>query len=231
MRKLLILLMSCAAGCVMAADANWLTSVPEATSQASRENKLVLLDFTGSDWCGWCKKLVAETFSQAEFIDFASKNVVLVEVDFPSHKEQSDDLKQANAALKAKYSVSGFPTVVVMKPDGTVVWKHVGYLAGGPAAMIGEINKVRSGSVAAAAPATTAAARSVPIIYPAPPAHKPGDSPKISGILYSSRHASAVLNGRTCEEGDTIDGVRVVKISRDKVTVVWKGETMDLQMN
>ena len=51
----------------MASDASWLTSVPDAKTKAEKEKKLVLLDFTGLDWCGWCKKLDAEVFSKPEF--------------------------------------------------------------------------------------------------------------------------------------------------------------------
>ena len=76
----------CLLGCWMtfqlqAADLTWLTSVPDAQAQAKKESKLVLLDFTGSDWCSWCKKLDAEVFSQPQFADYAKKNLVLVEVD------------------------------------------------------------------------------------------------------------------------------------------------------
>jgi thioredoxin-related protein len=130
-------------GQLLAADAQWLTSVPDATAQAKKENKLILLDFTGSDWCGWCKKLDAETFSKSEFADYAKKNLVLVEVDFPAQKQQSAELKNANKALQEKYKVEGYPTLVVLKPDGTVLWNQSGYLAGGPAAMIAKLNEVK----------------------------------------------------------------------------------------
>jgi uncharacterized protein YyaL (SSP411 family) len=122
---------------------DWQTDVPKAQAQAKKENKLVLLDFTGSDWCGWCIKLNHDTFSKPEWADFAKKNLVSVEVDFPQAKEQSESLKKANEALQKKYNVEGFPTIIVMKPDGTVVWKQEGYLAGGPKAMIAEIEKAK----------------------------------------------------------------------------------------
>jgi protein disulfide-isomerase len=146
MKKLSIALLTClAAFCVSAADAKtgWKTDLPQAKEQAKKENKLILLDFTGSDWCGWCIKLDHETFSQQEFTDYAKKNLVLVEVDFPRSKEQSEAQKSANEALQKKFNVEGFPTIVVMKPDGTVVWKKEGYLEGGPKAMIAEIEKAK----------------------------------------------------------------------------------------
>lgn len=145
MKKLFVALLACwAALQVSAADKiAWQTDVPKAEAQAKTENKLVLLDFTGSDWCGWCIKLDHETFSKSEWADYAKKNLVSVEVDFPRAKEQSASLKSANEALQKKYNVEGFPTIVVLKPDGTVVWKHEGYLAGGPKAMIAEIEKAK----------------------------------------------------------------------------------------
>src|ERR1700722_8137251 len=129
MIKVLSVLFVCVvAGVLLAAESNWLTSVPEAKAKAGKEQKLVLMDFTGSDWCGWCKKLDAETFSKSEFADYAKKNLVLVEVDFPSQKPQSDALKAANKALQKKYSVDGYPTLIALKPDGTVAWQQTGYL-------------------------------------------------------------------------------------------------------
>ena len=86
----------------------------------------MLLNFTGSDWCSWCKKLDAEVFSKKEFSDYAKKNLVLVEVDFPAQKKLAAALVKANDALKDKYKITGFPTLIVLKPDGTVVWKQVG---------------------------------------------------------------------------------------------------------
>ena len=143
-RILVALFFCCVAGSLMAADSAWITSVPDATAKAKKENKLILLDFTGSDWCGWCKKLDAETFSKSEFLDYAKKNLVLVTVDFPTPKVvMSDAQKAANNALKEKYKITGYPTLIATKPDGTVVWKKVGYLAGGPPAMIAELDKAK----------------------------------------------------------------------------------------
>ena len=138
----------CLLGCWMtfqlqAADLTWLTSVPNAQAQAKKESKLVLLDFTGSDWCSWCKKLDAEVFSQAQFADYAKKNLVLVEVDFPAQKKLDAALVKANDALKDKYKITGYPTLIVLKPDGTVVWNQVGYMEGGPAAVIAKLDEAK----------------------------------------------------------------------------------------
>ena len=69
-----------------AAEINWTTDVPKAAEKAKAEKKLVMLDFTGSDWCGWCIKLNKEIFSQPEFVEYAQKNIVAVELDFPQEK-------------------------------------------------------------------------------------------------------------------------------------------------
>jgi thioredoxin-related protein len=144
MKKIVFYLMMCwMAGNLVAADAQWLTSVPDAQALAKKENKLVLMDFTGSDWCSWCKKLDAEVFTKSQFIDYAKANLVLVQVDFPNSKPQSPELQKANKALQSKYKVDGYPTLVVIKPDGTVVWQQVGYLAGGPPAVIAELDKAK----------------------------------------------------------------------------------------
>src|SRR5213594_730237 len=101
------LLASCALLSAGAEELQWLTDLPKAQAKAKEEKKLVLMDFTGSDWCGFCIKLNKEVFSKPEFQEYAKKNLVLVEVDFPTKKELSAELKKANAALKQKYGVNG----------------------------------------------------------------------------------------------------------------------------
>ncbi len=101
-----------------AAELQWNTDLAKAQEQAKKENKLVMLDFTGSDWCGWCIKLNKDVFSTQEFADYAKKNLVLVEVDFPRHKELAADQKKANQALQEKYKIEGYPTIIVLNPEG-----------------------------------------------------------------------------------------------------------------
>ena len=129
-----------------AAEATWLTDLPQAQSQAKSEKKLVLMDFTGSDWCGWCIKFKKEVLDTPEFQDYAAKSVVLVELDFPSKKTQSADVKKANAALKTKYGVHGFPTLVVLDQNGKEIGRQVGYAKGGPAAFIAKLEKYQAGN-------------------------------------------------------------------------------------
>ena len=143
MKKLLIAI---AVGCVwlqtQAAELNWGTDLPKALAQAKAEKKMVLMDFTGSDWCGWCIKLNKEVFSQPEFADYAKKNLVLVEVDFPRAKKLSNEQKAANDALQEKYKIKGYPTIIVLNGDGKQVGE-LGYMKGGPAVFTAELDKLK----------------------------------------------------------------------------------------
>jgi protein disulfide-isomerase len=119
---------------VLAADLNWQTDLNAAKAQAKKDGKLVFIDFTGSDWCGWCIKLDKEVFGTKQFAEFAAKNLVLVKLDFPRKLKQSDELKKANAALKDQFSIEGFPTLIVLNGEGKELWRQVGYMEGGPKA-------------------------------------------------------------------------------------------------
>jgi uncharacterized protein YyaL (SSP411 family) len=144
MKKIITILFVCGALLqIRGEELNWLTNMPKAMAQARAENKLVLADFTGSDWCGWCKKLDKDTFSKQEFADYAKTNLVLVQLDYPRTTPQSDELKTANAALEKRFKIEGFPTVILLKPDATVLWRTDGYLEGGPQAMISELDKAK----------------------------------------------------------------------------------------
>jgi len=124
------------------AEAKWLTDYDKALEQAGKENKLVLLDFTGSDWCGWCVKLNKEVFDKKEFKEYAAKNLVLVEIDFPKSKHQSPAVKKQNEYLQGKYQVEGFPTIYLVDSKGTKVAQG-GYMEGGPEAFIKWIAQYR----------------------------------------------------------------------------------------
>ena len=118
-----------------------MTDFEAAKVKAKAENKPMLLDFTGSDWCGWCIKLDKEVFSEAAFKDYAAAELVLVELDFPRTKEQSAELKAQNEALAKQYGVRGFPTILVLSPDGTLIEK-TGYQRGGPEAYVEHIKGI-----------------------------------------------------------------------------------------
>ena len=97
------------------------------------------MDFTGSDWCGWCILLDREVFSKPEFKEYANKNLILVEVDFPRKRDTAEPEKQ-NEQLAREYQVEGFPTIVVLNGDGKIVGSWA-TLPGGPAAFIAELEQ------------------------------------------------------------------------------------------
>ena len=110
-----------------AADGEWLTDLNKAKEKAKAEKKMILLDFTGSDWCPPCKALHKNVLSSAEFVEYAKKNLVLVEVDFPATKKQSNELKKANAELEKQFKVEAYPTVVVLDSNGKELSRDSGY--------------------------------------------------------------------------------------------------------
>jgi len=127
------------------ADSGWLNDYKKAQQEATANHKFLLLDFTGSDWCGWCRKFDKEILSQPQFKDYARENLVLVEVDFPRAKPQSVELRKQNQELAAQYEVQGFPTIVVLNGNGQKVWQYDGYFPGGPDAFIAELEKLPKG--------------------------------------------------------------------------------------
>ena len=108
----------------------WKTDLNQALATAKKENKVVLINFTGSDWCQWCQRLSNEVFSKKEFEDFANKNLVLVKVDFPRNIEQSNATKYYNQQLANMYGVEGFPTIILLDKNGRGLVK-TGYIQGG----------------------------------------------------------------------------------------------------
>ena len=119
----------------------WGTDHEKALSQAKSEKKLLVMDFTGSDWCGWCIRLNKEILSTPEFAAYAQENLVLVELDFPRRKPQSEAVKAQNAKLAKKHGIRGYPTVIVLNGDGKVVGK-LGYQAGGPGPFIAALERM-----------------------------------------------------------------------------------------
>jgi protein disulfide-isomerase len=116
----------------------WNTNYSSALEQARGEHKHVFLFFTGSDWCGWCKKLDREILKTNEFAQFAQDKLVLVELDYPRQKPQSDDLKEQNRQLEGRYNITGFPTVVVLDSTGRAV-ARLGYQEGGPGPFVAQL--------------------------------------------------------------------------------------------
>jgi thioredoxin-related protein len=115
-----------------AGEVPWKTSAAQAMAEAPQQNKQILLYFSGSDWCAPCVKMDQEVFSRKQFAQFASKNLILVKLDFPRRKKLSPDAKAQNEQLAKKYAIQGFPTFVLVDASGKEIRRQEGYLAGGP---------------------------------------------------------------------------------------------------
>ncbi|MBS1743753.1 MAG: thioredoxin family protein [Bacteroidetes bacterium] len=89
----------------------WYTSIADAQKISNETKKPIFALFTGSDWCGWCHRLQDNVFSKQSFIDWAKKNVVLLELDYPRKIKLPPQLQQQNAELQQVFRVSGFPTI------------------------------------------------------------------------------------------------------------------------
>jgi len=141
MRRLFLLLAFCAGVCqVRSESVEWLTDAEVAQARAKKENKLVLLNFTGSDWCIWCQRLKRDVFDKPEFAQFAQSKLVLVEVDFPQRKTLPESQQQANARLDKTYHINNYPTIILLDPDGKQIGR-MGYLFGGASGFIAKVEK------------------------------------------------------------------------------------------
>jgi thioredoxin-related protein len=127
-------------GSLRAAEATWLTNYDEAIKLAASENKPLLMDFTGSDWCGWCIRLDKEVFSQPEFVEYAKTNLVLLKLDFP-RKELPPAQKTQNEKLAKQYEIGGFPSIIVLDSKGKKIG-DLGYEKGGAKSWIASLEKV-----------------------------------------------------------------------------------------
>jgi protein disulfide-isomerase len=119
----------------------WTTDYQLAVDAARGTRRSVLLFFTGSDWCGWCKRLEAEVLDTEEFKTYASGNLVLVKLDFPRRIAQSEFTKRRNRELAQKYGIEGYPTIVVLNDSGVEVGR-LGYQPGGPGPFIKKLRKM-----------------------------------------------------------------------------------------
>jgi protein disulfide-isomerase len=116
---------------VKATEVEWLTDFAAAKKMALEKNIPILIDFSGSDWCGWCVKLDKEVFGEKSFKDYAAKELVLFMADYPRAKPQTEAVKAQNQELMKKFGVRGFPTILLIDAEGKELGR-TGYQAGGP---------------------------------------------------------------------------------------------------
>jgi|SRR5687768_5277763 len=94
--------------------AGWLVDLDEAYALSAKSGKPILANFTGSDWCGWCKRLDADVFTKPEFQQWAKDNVILLEVDFPRRFQIPQKNRSQNASLQQALGITGYPTIWVL---------------------------------------------------------------------------------------------------------------------
>ena len=114
---------------------DWNTDMNKSIELSEKTEKPILLFFTGSDWCGWCKKLVREVFAKPEFSKWAKENVILVEIDFPRKTKLSAELQKQNRSLQQMFGVRGYPTVWFVTPQpeaGKVNFNQLGSQGASP---------------------------------------------------------------------------------------------------
>jgi protein disulfide-isomerase len=102
-----------------------------AVAKAKAENKIVFLDFTGSDWCPPCIEMHEKIFSQPKFLTYAESNLIFLTVDFPLKFRLPPDAGATNDLLSARFDAEGVPTFVALNGDGKEIWRHLGSIDGG----------------------------------------------------------------------------------------------------
>ena len=132
---------ACAQNTEDSENLKWLTNLEKAQDIAKEKGLPIFVDFTGSDWCGWCFKLRDDIFSQEEFIQYATENLILVKLDFPRAIPQTRETKAYNENLARKYGIRGFPTILLLNSDGKVI-AQTGYQYGGAAKYVEHLQEL-----------------------------------------------------------------------------------------
>ena len=137
-----LLLLLTAAGAA-AQQAHWYSDYKEAAAKAKADDRNILMDFTGSDWCPVCVQMDKEVLNTRDFAKYADQHLVLMVVDFPQGKQLPQNVQDQNNDLQKRYAVEGFPTFILTDADGNVLRRHVGYLEGGPGAFIAKLASMK----------------------------------------------------------------------------------------
>lgn len=123
----------------------WLGNFSEAKIESIKEHKLILVNFSGSDWCGPCIRLKKEIFDSRAFEDYASNNLILVRADFPRQKKNllAPEQVKSNETLADKYNPEGtFPKTLLVDEQGKILKEWDGFPNESPEKFILQINNV-----------------------------------------------------------------------------------------
>lgn len=127
----------------------WLVNIDDAKAQAKKEHKYILLNFSGSDWCGPCVRMHKEIFDSEVFKVFANDKLVLVNADFPRLKKNQlpKEQQKLNDAMADKYNADGkFPYTALLNEDGKVIKDWDGYPKEGMNEFLNELKQAVDGS-------------------------------------------------------------------------------------
>jgi protein disulfide-isomerase len=119
----------------------WLTDFDQAKTVAQAHKVPILINFTGSDWCIWCKRLSSEVFEQKAFNDYAKKNLVLLKIDFPRSIKQTETEKRKNHDLAQQFNIEGYPTIILTDASGKEI-NRLGYEPGGPVKYVNHLKEL-----------------------------------------------------------------------------------------
>ena len=231
--------------CLSSSGQQWFFDDQTALQAARQENKYVLIYFAGSDWCPWCQKLKSELIDRPEFTSFAQANLELVDIDSPRYHPMADLQLQSNRRIKRKYHVTGYPTLVVLDPNGNEFLRMEYEAAGLPAYLN------RLGMIAAIREAKQKAQTPPPPAQPDPPPRKPATLTyylpsvpfhygplTLKSISGTKQRQFVLINNATLTVGDTAD-VRVEdkdilvvckEIRSDSVLITADGKPMELKL-
>jgi len=121
----------------------WMGDFDSARTEAVKEHKLILINFSGSDWCGPCIRLRKEILESATFENYATDHLVLVRADFPRQKKNQlpKDQVKRNEALADKYNADGkFPFTLLVDENGKVLKSWDGFPNETPGQFVSDID-------------------------------------------------------------------------------------------
>ena len=129
----------------LAMGEGWGTDWEAAQAESKKSGKPILINLTGSDWCGWCIRLEKKVFKTDTFKAYAKDNLILMEADFPRKKELPADVKKQNDMLREKYLAGGYPTVWMLDHEGNKVSDDLGEFGDDPDKWVKKLKELVSG--------------------------------------------------------------------------------------
>ncbi len=204
----------------------WTMDLDAAKKLAAEKELPILLDFSGSDWCGWCKVMEENVFTQPEWAAYATNNLIMVLIDFPTDKSLVPEKYVArNHALQTEYGVQGFPTFVVLDNDGET---ELGRLTAGrektPASFQGELDMLFRNR-----PASTA--KYAESLSPEARAEFDALNEKLAEQTVASKTAHAEIEAATQRAKELAESVEKLETELQEFRVSQLGETQQKEYN